>query len=212
MIFEAEELYWDVNARRAVYFSDIKKIREDFLRVLEQARRNHPDVRILGLETRDPANFPRPGTPLPVASLRASSPRPNCLRRSEIEKSDRRWNRLWKETVPCMYQVWKICALTPNAPILRLPCFNENFSDAFRNPRTMYAPPFAFAPLLANFRADRLAVIRRVKRPAASTLTALTCERLSFDTIVLVGVRCLANPLLRRSTGSNMLVGDCSFA
>ncbi|KAI9685109.1 MAG: hypothetical protein M1820_010838 [Bogoriella megaspora] len=44
VIFEAEELYWDVGAGRPVYFSDIKKIREDYLRVLEEANRNHPDT------------------------------------------------------------------------------------------------------------------------------------------------------------------------
>lgn len=44
MIFEAEELYWDVGADRPVYYKDVKKVREDFLRVTEEARRNHPDT------------------------------------------------------------------------------------------------------------------------------------------------------------------------
>lgn len=42
--FEAEELYWDVGADRQVYFRDIVKLREDYLRVMEEARRNHPDT------------------------------------------------------------------------------------------------------------------------------------------------------------------------
>ncbi|KAK0922709.1 hypothetical protein LTR91_015513 [Friedmanniomyces endolithicus] len=44
VMFEAEELYWDVGADRAVFYKDVKKIREDFLRVTEEARRNHPDT------------------------------------------------------------------------------------------------------------------------------------------------------------------------
>ena len=42
--FEAEELYWDVGADKSVYYKDIKKIREDYLRVLEMVRKNHPDT------------------------------------------------------------------------------------------------------------------------------------------------------------------------
>lgn len=40
VVFEADELYWDVAAGKNVLFSDIKKLREDYLRVLEEARRN----------------------------------------------------------------------------------------------------------------------------------------------------------------------------
>ncbi|KAF2165108.1 hypothetical protein M409DRAFT_67394 [Zasmidium cellare ATCC 36951] len=43
VLFEAEELYWDVAADRPVLFKDIKKVREDYLRVLVAARKNHPD-------------------------------------------------------------------------------------------------------------------------------------------------------------------------
>ncbi|KAK5108917.1 hypothetical protein LTR62_007719 [Meristemomyces frigidus] len=42
--FEAEELYWDVGAGKTVRYRDVVKLREDFLRVLEEARRNHPDT------------------------------------------------------------------------------------------------------------------------------------------------------------------------
>ncbi|KAK0890813.1 hypothetical protein LTR57_024999 [Friedmanniomyces endolithicus] len=44
VMFEAEELYCDVGADRAVFYKDVKKVREDFLRVTEEARRNHPDT------------------------------------------------------------------------------------------------------------------------------------------------------------------------
>lgn len=44
VMFEAEELYWDVKSGRPVLYKDIKKIREGYLRVLVQARQNHPDV------------------------------------------------------------------------------------------------------------------------------------------------------------------------
>lgn len=44
VIFEAEELYWDAKSGRPVLYKDVKKIREDYLGVLEQARQNHPDV------------------------------------------------------------------------------------------------------------------------------------------------------------------------
>ena len=42
--FEAEELYWDVAAGRMVLYRDIRKLREDYLRVMEDGRRNHPDT------------------------------------------------------------------------------------------------------------------------------------------------------------------------
>lgn len=44
VIFEAEELYWDFRSGRAIIYSDVKKLREDYLRVVEEMRRNHPDV------------------------------------------------------------------------------------------------------------------------------------------------------------------------
>ena len=44
VIFEAEELYWDVGAGRTVFYSDIKKVREDYMRVLQEATLNHPDT------------------------------------------------------------------------------------------------------------------------------------------------------------------------
>ncbi|KAK3066965.1 hypothetical protein LTR53_016439 [Teratosphaeriaceae sp. CCFEE 6253] len=44
VVFEAEELYWDVGAERPVYYRDVKKVREAFLRVIEEDRRNHPDT------------------------------------------------------------------------------------------------------------------------------------------------------------------------
>ena len=42
--FEAEELYWDCAAGRKVLYRDIRKLREDYLRVMEDGRRNHPDT------------------------------------------------------------------------------------------------------------------------------------------------------------------------
>ncbi|KAI6805205.1 hypothetical protein KC332_g14870 [Hortaea werneckii] len=42
--FEAEELFWDVRANRAVYFRDIVRLREDFLRVMEDAGNHHSDT------------------------------------------------------------------------------------------------------------------------------------------------------------------------
>ena len=44
VLFAAEELYWDVGADRPVKYKDVRKIREDFLRVLEEERRNQPDT------------------------------------------------------------------------------------------------------------------------------------------------------------------------
>lgn len=43
-IFAAEELYWDVQAGRPVLYKDVKKIREDYLRVLEEEIENRPDM------------------------------------------------------------------------------------------------------------------------------------------------------------------------
>lgn len=44
VIFEAEELYWDAGAGRPVRYADVKKVREDYLRVMEEQHRNHPDT------------------------------------------------------------------------------------------------------------------------------------------------------------------------
>lgn len=44
VIFEADELYWDFQAGMPVLFKDVKKVREDYLRVLDEERRNHPDA------------------------------------------------------------------------------------------------------------------------------------------------------------------------
>ncbi|KXT18486.1 hypothetical protein AC579_2263 [Pseudocercospora musae] len=44
VIFEAEELYWDVAADRPIHFGDIKRLRGDYMRVLAEARQNHPDT------------------------------------------------------------------------------------------------------------------------------------------------------------------------
>lgn len=44
VVFEAEELYWDFRSGRPIIYSDVKKVREDYLRVLEELRKNHPDT------------------------------------------------------------------------------------------------------------------------------------------------------------------------
>jgi len=44
VVFEAEELYWDVGTHRHVFYRDVRKLREDFLRVMEEGRKNHPDT------------------------------------------------------------------------------------------------------------------------------------------------------------------------
>ena len=44
IMFEAEELYTDVKSGRPVLYKDVKKLRTDYLRVLEQARQHHPDA------------------------------------------------------------------------------------------------------------------------------------------------------------------------
>jgi hypothetical protein len=59
VIFEAEELYWDVNAERKVWFKDIIKLREDYLRVMEDARRNHPDTWNSTVTVSNPLTFTR---------------------------------------------------------------------------------------------------------------------------------------------------------
>lgn len=43
VVFEAEELFWDFRAGKHILYEDIKKLREDYLRVMEQLRMNHPD-------------------------------------------------------------------------------------------------------------------------------------------------------------------------
>lgn len=44
VIFEAEELYWDMRSGRPILYKDVKKVREDYLRVIEEQKRNHPDA------------------------------------------------------------------------------------------------------------------------------------------------------------------------
>lgn len=44
VVFEAEELFWDVRAERAVYFRDVVRLREDFWRAVEEAGRGRPEV------------------------------------------------------------------------------------------------------------------------------------------------------------------------
>ncbi|OQN95462.1 hypothetical protein B0A48_18418 [Cryoendolithus antarcticus] len=42
--FEAEEMYWDFQAGRRVCYADVRKLREGFVGVMDEARRNHPDT------------------------------------------------------------------------------------------------------------------------------------------------------------------------
>lgn len=44
VLFAAEELYWDQRTGRPILYRDIKKIREDYLRVLEDQKNNSPDT------------------------------------------------------------------------------------------------------------------------------------------------------------------------
>lgn len=44
VILEADELYWDVGAGRSVTYGDVKKLRDAYSTVLEDARKNHPDT------------------------------------------------------------------------------------------------------------------------------------------------------------------------
>ena len=44
VVFAAEELYDDMRTGREILYQDIKKIREDYLRVLEDQRNNQPDM------------------------------------------------------------------------------------------------------------------------------------------------------------------------
>lgn len=43
VLFEAEELYWDVAADRPVLFKDVKRLRENYMAVKVAANKNHPD-------------------------------------------------------------------------------------------------------------------------------------------------------------------------
>ncbi len=44
VVLAAEELYWDARTGRPILYEDIKKIREDYLKVLEEQKRNRPDA------------------------------------------------------------------------------------------------------------------------------------------------------------------------
>ncbi|KAH0370671.1 hypothetical protein KCU65_g2284, partial [Aureobasidium melanogenum] len=44
VVFETEELYWDARAGREVDFADVENLRNAYVAVVEDARKNHPDV------------------------------------------------------------------------------------------------------------------------------------------------------------------------
>ncbi|KAI5367406.1 hypothetical protein Slin15195_G025340 [Septoria linicola] len=44
VVFEAEESYWDVAADRHFLCSGVRQLREDYMRVLVEARKSHPDA------------------------------------------------------------------------------------------------------------------------------------------------------------------------
>lgn len=44
VLFAADELFWDMKTGREILYKDIKKIREDYLRVLQEQRDNNPDM------------------------------------------------------------------------------------------------------------------------------------------------------------------------
>ncbi|KAK6007482.1 hypothetical protein QM012_004296 [Aureobasidium pullulans] len=44
VVFETEELYWDARAGRDVDFADVERLRDAYVAVVEDARKNHPDV------------------------------------------------------------------------------------------------------------------------------------------------------------------------
>lgn len=44
VILEADELYWDVGAGREITYEDVRKLRDAYSSVLEDAGRNHPDT------------------------------------------------------------------------------------------------------------------------------------------------------------------------
>lgn len=81
VLFEAEELYWDMAADRAIFYKDVRKLREDYLRVMEEARRNHPDTwNRTTLELSRPVNSRaaavKIGTNASVPTLPASASKP----------------------------------------------------------------------------------------------------------------------------------------
>ncbi|QIX01514.1 hypothetical protein AMS68_007031 [Peltaster fructicola] len=43
VLFEAQELWWDVGAGRKILYKNVRKVREDYLRVMDDYRKNHPD-------------------------------------------------------------------------------------------------------------------------------------------------------------------------
>ena len=59
--FEAEELYADFRSGRTVLYRDVKKIREDYLRVLSEMNKNHPETFVD--DTRDRQILPQPIKP-----------------------------------------------------------------------------------------------------------------------------------------------------
>ena len=44
IILDADEMYWDVRGGRQVSYNDVKRLRDAYAGVLEDARRNHPDT------------------------------------------------------------------------------------------------------------------------------------------------------------------------
>ena len=44
VLLAADELIVDVRTKHDVFYKDVKKIREDYLRVLEDQRQNNPDM------------------------------------------------------------------------------------------------------------------------------------------------------------------------
>ncbi|KAH0284816.1 hypothetical protein M436DRAFT_54340 [Aureobasidium namibiae CBS 147.97] len=44
VVYETEELYWDTRAGREVDFADVERLRDAFAAVVDDARKNHPDV------------------------------------------------------------------------------------------------------------------------------------------------------------------------
>jgi hypothetical protein len=44
VLFAADELIWDMRTGREILYKDIKKIREDYLRVMQEQRNNNPDM------------------------------------------------------------------------------------------------------------------------------------------------------------------------
>ncbi|KAI4847798.1 hypothetical protein E4T44_04309 [Aureobasidium sp. EXF-8845] len=44
VVYETEELYWDTRAGREVDFADVERLRDAFASVVDDARKNHPDV------------------------------------------------------------------------------------------------------------------------------------------------------------------------